>query len=564
MSLPTRRPYRHVLFGISALIALTGCPGDKSAPTGPGGGAVTGSYTLGVNAATTGMSIPQGRDTTIDVVITRTGGHTANVNLSVDPPRAGISGDVTVLANPVGTTVARLKISAAPAAPPGSATVVLRAKSAGLPDQTVSIQLTVTETVASVSIETNDAMLDYLQKESVFAVARSATGNVIAGRHTVWSTADTAVLQVQPSGNPVQMEGVGGGQTFIFAHVDGIIGTRIITVSRGPIHTIIVTGERGGQTFTGTATLTQGLTMQFAAEARDSRGKRINTLFNWSSSNSGIASVDSRGLVTAVGAGTAIITAESEGVRGTFELVVPQLPIGSVKVSPDYLLGLVGDAGRFTATVHDNRGAQVSGVPIRWSSDDAAIVLVDAVTGDYTLKAPGLVNVRATVMGYDGVPVVGIISVLVQQASPPPTTTQWAGTAPSATFTTVVGSVGKCAYTVTYSDLKVTASRTLVAPTTGHFDITALRRVTGATPACGSGPETPTWIVLSFTPGTGAFDSNWQIEGLLGPDFYLKTRVTGTFPTSGPFTATLHFGYSTSSSGNPAGSATSSAAMTPK
>ena len=69
-----------------------------------------------------------------------------------------------------------------------------------------------------------------------------------------------------------------------------------------------------------------GATTQFSAVARDGLGGTLAVPIRWSSSDTLVASIDSlTGLATAVGNGTAVITAIAEGVPGTTPLSVAQV-----------------------------------------------------------------------------------------------------------------------------------------------------------------------------------------------------------------------------------------------
>jgi len=66
-----------------------------------------------------------------------------------------------------------------------------------------------------------------------------------------------------------------------------------------------------------------GATLQFSALARDAQGNTLSgRSFTWASSNTSVATVSSRGLVTGRAAGSATITATSEGQSGSVALTV--------------------------------------------------------------------------------------------------------------------------------------------------------------------------------------------------------------------------------------------------
>ena len=83
-----------------------------------------------------------------------------------------------------------------------------------------------------------------------------------------------------------------------------------------------------------TATLSVGQTQQFSAQLLQD-GKQKKAAFSWSSSNTAVATVSSAGLVTAIGAGDATITATaSTGPSGTAQVTVPQAPPRVVATIP--------------------------------------------------------------------------------------------------------------------------------------------------------------------------------------------------------------------------------------
>lgn len=88
-------------------------------------------------------------------------------------------------------------------------------------------------------------------------------------------------------------------------------GSTVITVA-----TVTVTPD--------TAQLTNlGQTVQLEAEAFSALGTSVgHKEFTWSSSDGSVASVSSSGLVRAVGAGSATITATTDGKRGTAGVTV--------------------------------------------------------------------------------------------------------------------------------------------------------------------------------------------------------------------------------------------------
>ena len=89
-----------------------------------------------------------------------------------------------------------------------------------------------------------------------------------------------------------------------------------------------------------------------------------------------VATVDSTGLVTATGEGTATITATVGTASGEAQVEVEQVPDSMEVTSPGSALA-IGDSMQFTATVFDGNGHPVGGLTFEWSSSDPAIATVD-------------------------------------------------------------------------------------------------------------------------------------------------------------------------------------------
>jgi len=112
---------------------------------------------------------------------------------------------------------------------------------------------------------------------------------------------------------------VAAGSTTINAVSEGRSGTASISVSNVPVASVAVSPA--------TASLTVGGTQQFIATPKDANGNAlIGRTITWTSSNSGVGTVNGTGLVGASAAGSATITAMSEGQSGTATVTVTAPP----------------------------------------------------------------------------------------------------------------------------------------------------------------------------------------------------------------------------------------------
>ena len=145
-----------------------------------------------------------------------------------------------------------------------------------------------------------------------------------------------------------------------------------------------------------TAELTAlGATVRFSAEVRDQNGQVMaGAAVTWSSGDGSVATVDASGLATAVGNGTAPITAAAGSVTGTAVAVVMQ-SAGSITVSPAADTIVIGDTLRLAAEAFDVNGQRVEGAEFAWTSSDESVATVDA-SGLVRGIAEGTASITAT------------------------------------------------------------------------------------------------------------------------------------------------------------------------
>jgi hypothetical protein len=104
--------------------------------------------------------------------------------------------------------------------------------------------------------------------------------------------------------------------------------------------------------------------LSLTAAAYDSGGNRIpSAQFTWNVSDKTVFTIDSNGLVTAVGLGWADITAVTSGVTGIVRL--QSVPSGIVVKPPDQTV-TAGDTVQYSADVLDVNGNPVSGINLQW------------------------------------------------------------------------------------------------------------------------------------------------------------------------------------------------------
>jgi alpha-tubulin suppressor-like RCC1 family protein len=193
-------------------------------------------------------------------------------------------------------------------------------------------------TVATVTVSPPTLSLYEGQSAPLSAAARTSSGSAAAVPSISWSTTDAAVATVDAAG-VVSAKQV--GTTAITATVGGVSGSTSLIVRLVPVASIALTPA--------TATLTVGAIQQLVATLRDSAGGALaGRAVAYSTSEDRVATVAPDGRVTAVGAGTATITATSEGKIGTAVVtVIAPLRLTSVSVGEGHACGLISTGASY-------------------------------------------------------------------------------------------------------------------------------------------------------------------------------------------------------------------------
>src|SRR5207237_204186 len=166
--------------------------------------------------------------------------------------------------------------------------------------------------VASVTVSPSPASVQQGATVQLTATPKDANGNPLSGRVVTWSSNNTAVARVNGSGL-----GTGGaaGTATITATAEGQSGTSAVTVTLAPVGSVAVTPSP--------ASVQVGQTLQLTATPKDANGNPLSgRVITWASNNTAVATVSGSGLVSGVTAGSATITATSEGKSGTSGVTV--------------------------------------------------------------------------------------------------------------------------------------------------------------------------------------------------------------------------------------------------
>ncbi len=179
----------------------------------------------------------------------------------------------------------------------------------------------------------------------------------------IWSSSDTNVAKVSDDG---LITAVGTGTATITAKTEDDLytATCVITVLKA------VEGVSIQQT---DISLIVGETVQLQATIEPADASNLNVI--WSSSNSSVVSINSNGLVTAIGNGTAIITITTEdgGYTAMCEVTVTT-PVSGILLDITSLELFVGASQQLTATIQPEDATNKN---VIWTSGDNSIASVE-------------------------------------------------------------------------------------------------------------------------------------------------------------------------------------------
>src|SRR5579859_4246865 len=265
--------------------------------------------------------------------------------------------------------------------------------------------------VASVQVAPATANLRVGTTALFVADRKDAAGNVLSGRTITWSSSTPSVASVSVDG---LVNALGSGSATITATSEGQSGSSSVTVSVVPVASVSVTPS--------SANLRVGGSVQLTATAKDSAGNLLNgRAIAWSNSAPGVASVSASGAVSALTAGSATITATSEGQSGTAGVTVTVVPVASVAVSPSSATLRVGGTVQLAATTKDSANNVLTGRVITWSSNAPSVASVSG-SGFVTALAAGSATITATSEGKSATAAITITVAPVASVTVTPST----------------------------------------------------------------------------------------------------------------------------------------------
>ncbi len=335
------------------------------------------------------------------------------------------------------------------------------------------------------------------------ATLLDAAGDTLRGRPVTWSTGDTTITTIAPTGIAT---GIKAGNTTIIASAEGRSGSRVLLVQER-VSTVELTAA--------SSSIAAGQTQPTTVTLKDRFGIVITgtRVVSYGSSDTAVARVDATGIITAVNPGTANITATSEGkVSPPLPITVTPAAVASVTVSASPYPNLYPGQPPFPAAVqgYDASGnpLNLSGRTIVWSSADASIASVTAGLPGSATIAPLKVGTTTVTASVDGVqattPVTVVISAVpVDRVTVSPAsataqtgaTVQFGATALDSTGATLAG----VTFTWSTSNAKATVDSAGLASAVDSGSVNVI--ATAATQGSGgSSPAGSGTLVISLAP----------------------------------------------------------------
>ena len=147
-----------------------------------------------------------------------------------------------------------------------------------------------------------------------------------------------------------------------------------------------------------TATLEVDKTVTFTATMLDQSGNIMTGIpVAWTSSNETVGTITGSGIFSAFVAGTATVTATAGEVSGTAAVTVStEAPVAtSIVVTPTATTLAVDETEQFSATVRDQFGNIMTGIPVAWTSSNEMVGAIDA-DGTFAARAAGTATITAS------------------------------------------------------------------------------------------------------------------------------------------------------------------------
>lgn len=295
-------------------------------------------------------------------------GTTLNLSATVSPSNAT---DKTVKWKSSNTAVAKVSSSGVVTAVAGGTATITATASGG---QTANCTLNVVQAIEGLTLSKTAKTLYVSQKWTLGKTVKPSTATVSSYK---WSSSDKTVATVSSSGEITALK---EGQTTITLKADNLSATCVITV----VKKVSVTGV----SLVKAEDVSVGQTVTLTANVKPSDAS--NKAVTWSTSDSKIATVTSKGVVKGVKEGTATITVKTSDGSYSAKCKVTVCPaVSGIRLTETKINVNVGKSYSLSATVFPTDAVNRD---VIWSSSNTAVA---TVTQSGLVK--GIANGKATI-----------------------------------------------------------------------------------------------------------------------------------------------------------------------
>ena len=264
-----------------------------------------------------------------------------------------------------------------------SGTTIIRATTNDGSNLTAECQVIVTSLKATgISIDRTEATLE---REATLQLTATVMPEDAGDKSVTWSSADSGIARVDGAG---LVTAVSVGTTTITATTGdgtGLTASCTVTVTPKTVQSITVDEEALSLERGETTRLTVIVTPQDADDVS----------VTWYSNNSGVATVDDGGRVTAIEVGTAVITAttnDGSGLSAKCTVTVTPKEVDDISLNKEAMEMEIGDIEQLTVVISP---ANADDKTVTWRSADAEVASVNS-DGVVTARKAGETTITAT------------------------------------------------------------------------------------------------------------------------------------------------------------------------
>ena len=240
------------------------------------------------------------------------------------------------------------------------------------------------------------------------ASSQNVTGTV------AWTVSPASVATVSGGG---LITALANGTAIVTATSGSVSGSDTLTVSGATLVSIAVTPAN--------PSIFDGKTQQLTATGtyNDGSTQDITSKVSWTGALSGVVNLSTAGLVTALGPGTATVTATSGSITGSDTVTVPAVNLVSIAISPANPSVPKGETQQLIATGTYNDGStQDISSKVTWSGAVPGVVDLNA-TGLVTATSLGTATIAAAEGSISGTTVITVsaaipVSLALSPAAP--------------------------------------------------------------------------------------------------------------------------------------------------